>query len=107
MAKVKNQNQVTQNKVKYEDPRMGYLSTKNELVLKETTIRLNCIYPDAMNDVAVICEDQNGLYVTGKSYVNSLALDPYRNYKRNLAKVTKNETEYNIQCGINNFSVTI
>lgn len=91
---------VVQNKVKYDDPRMAYLSTRKELVIKETDLKLNQIYPSAMNDTAVICEDQNGLYITGKSYVEANVLDPYRHfeYKRNHITITKTDTEYNIEC---------
>lgn len=107
MAKSKNSNQVTQNKVKYDDPRMGYLSTRSELVLKVTDLRLSQIFPEAMNDTAVICEDQKGLYITGKSYVDANMLDPYRNYKRGSITINKSDTEYNIECGNNMFSITI
>ena len=102
-------NKVVQNKVKYDDPRMAYLSTKSELVLKETDLKLNQIYPPAMNDTAVICEDQNGLYVTGKSYVDANVLDPYRQpkYKRGLITVTKNDTEYTIEYNNNMYTITV
>lgn len=100
-------NKEVQTKIKYDDPRMAYLSTKKELVLKETELKLNQVYPNAMNDIAVICEDQNGLYVTGKSYVDSLMLDPYRNYNRKSITITKTDTEYNIESNNNMYSVTI
>jgi len=100
-------NKEVQNKIKYDDPRMAYLSTKKELVLKETELKLNQVYPNAMNDIAVICEDQNGLYITGKSYVDSLMLDPYRNYNRKSITITKTDTDYNIESNNNMYSVTI
>lgn len=104
MAKTKN-NVQQENKVKYDDPRMAYLSTKPELVVKETTIKLNQLYSNAFSDVAVICEDQKGLYVTGKSYVGSLMLDPYRQYNRNSITVTKTETGFDIETNNNVYSV--
>lgn len=92
--------------VKYSDPRMAFLSTKKEMVIKESTIPMNCIFgvvPCASSPV-VVCEDQLGYYLTNKNLIDVAILDPYRNYKRDQYTITKNEddtfkviTKYNVE----------
>ena len=92
-----NGNNVQNGQVKYSDPREAYLSTKSAMVLKELDYQLKDFFADAMKDKAVLAEDQRGLYITGKSYVDALTLDPYRQYNRNTLKITRNEAGVDIE----------
>ena len=97
MAKVKQTNSVQNVQVKYSDPREAYLSTKSEMVLKELDYQLKDFFENAMKDKAVLAEDQRGMYITGKSYINALTLDPYRQYNRNTLKITRTESRVDIE----------
>jgi hypothetical protein len=81
--------------IKYADPREAYLSTKKEMVVVENTgLKLSSIFTGVfLSDSAVIAEDQKGFYVTGKSYVGALTLDPYRSYENQRKKVNVVKTE--------------
>lgn len=80
--------------IKYDDPRMAFMSTKTDMVVQETDFTLNDILENGDNSKAVIAEDQNGLYVTAHSLVGSNLLDGYRMYKRDLVKVTKEDDKF-------------
>lgn len=72
---------------------ISYLGTKSDMVVKELDQKLKEIITDyAFNDKAVIAKDDIGLYVTGKSYVDALVLDPFRMYRKIV--VTENEGNY-------------
>ena len=81
--------------VKYDDPRMAYNSTKEDMVIKESTISMKTIFGDGIpteNTNIVVCEDHLGFYLTSKALVNVPILDPYRTYHRNNTyTITKNE----------------
>lgn len=55
---------------------------------------------NSLNEKAVVAEDETGLYVTGKSYVGALVLDPYRMYNRVVPEViTEGENiVYKVNC---------
>jgi hypothetical protein len=78
------------------DPRDAYLSTKSAMVVAESDIPLTNIYSNAIGGIAVIAEDAKGFYVTGKNYVDSPMMDPFRQYHRNMVTVEKSETSYDI-----------
>jgi hypothetical protein len=97
MGKPKNSKQATTTtNNKNADPRDAYLSTKAAMVVAESDIPLTNIYSNAIGGTAVIAEDARGLYVTGKSYVDSPMMDPFRQYHRNMVTVEKTETSYDI-----------
>ena len=81
--------------VKYEDPRMSYMSTKKELVVKESNIELGMVFEETAcgKSSVVVCEDHLGYYLTSKSYVDAPVLDPYRNYKRDQYQLIHNEDD--------------
>jgi hypothetical protein len=98
--------------IKYADPREAYLSTKKEMVVVENTnLKMSSFFTNALNDSVVIAEDQKGFYVTGKSYVNALTMDPYRSCAnaRNDVSVTKTDLGFDIMCNSTGtlFSVTV
>jgi hypothetical protein len=97
--------------VKYADPREAYLSTKKEMVVVENTgLKLSGIFSNSyLNDSAVIAEDQKGFYVTGKSYVGSSVLDPYRSYEetRKQVNVIKTETGFDIEIPAKNMMLSV
>lgn len=85
--------------VKYSDPRMAFLSTHTDMVIKESSnIKMKDIFGDDImckNAPAVLCEDQNGLYLTSKINIGVPYLDGYRMYRRNIYKIEKIENEDN------------
>lgn len=101
MAKTAKKEVVT-GQVKYSDPRMAYMSTKSEMVLKESqTIKIKDIFGEEVlgkNNPIVVCEDQNGLYLTSKENVGVNILDPYRMYRRNQYVITKENEDFVITC---------
>lgn len=107
MAKKKNSSAKNEGQVKYDDPRDAYLSTKKEMVIANTEYKLNMFFNSAMNDIAVIAEDKNGYYITGKSFIGANVLDPYRQFHRNEITVVKTETGFDIETDYNLYSVTI
>ena len=106
MGKPKKTGQVAKtagnNTVKYEDPRDAFLSTKSDMVVKETEFTCDRFFVGngATTETAVIAEDKNGFYITAKSFVNASVLDPYRQYRRDQVTVTKTETGFDIQSDI-------
>lgn len=101
------------NQVKYADPREAYFSTKKEMVVVENTgLKLSGIFSNAMamsSESAVIAEDQKGFYVTGKSYVDALTLDPYRSYDtvRKQVNVVKTESGFDIEIPETNMMLSV
>ena len=83
--------------VKYSDPRMGYMSTRSELVVKESAdVKMKDIFGEdilSKNSPAVVCEDQNGFYITSKDNVGVPLLDGYRMYRRDGYSITLVESE--------------
>ena len=77
--------------VKYDDPRDAYLSTKSHMVVAETDIPLKTFFETGGNTKAVIAEDKNGYYITGKNMIDSNLLDPFRQYHRGKVIITRNE----------------
>ena len=66
---------------------------KEDVIAELNDVRMNQVFPDCgFNDKAVVAKDNNGLYLTGKSYVNSGLLDPYKVYRR--IEVTEKDGEY-------------
>ena len=55
-------------------------------------INMKNLFDDAFNGKAVVCEDEKGLYITGKSFIDSHILDPYRMYHRRKPKVNSDGT---------------
>lgn len=107
MAKPKNTNQPENAQVKYADPRMSHSGTHTDFVKKESNIKFSEINSNPLtNDYIVVAEDQNGLYVTGKSYINSGILDPYRMYHRHEYIVNATNDTYTVKCVLDNKEVT-
>lgn len=96
MGKPKNSKPAATTSNKNIDPRDMYMSTKKAMVVAESDIPLTNIYSNAIGGTAVIAEDARGLYVTGKSYVDSPMMDPFRQYHRGMVTVEKTETSYDI-----------
>ena len=96
MGKPKNSKPAATTVNKNADPRDAYMSTKAAMVVAESDIPLTNIYSNAIGGTAVIAEDSKGLYVTGKSYVDSPMMDPFRQYHRNMVTVEKTESSYDI-----------
>lgn len=88
---------VVEGNVKYDDPRMAYMSTKKELVIKESeSLKMKDIFGEDIickNAPVVLCEDHIGFYVTSKVNVGVPTLDGYRMYRRNEYEIIKNEDE--------------
>jgi hypothetical protein len=96
--------------IKYGDPREAYLSTKNEmLVVENTNLNMSVLFDNSISEKAVIAEDQKGFYVTGKSYVGALTMDPYRscNNVRITVNVEKTETGFDITVPARNMLFSI
>lgn len=83
--------------VKYSDPRMAYSSTKPEMVIKESEyLKMVDIFGGDITGAyspVMVCEDHLGFYLTSKNYVGAPILDPYRNYRRDVYTITRNEDE--------------
>lgn len=71
-----------------------YLGTKKEDVVAEMEdVYMDQLFPErGSKEKAVIAKDKNGMYITGKSYVGSGLLDPYKLYCR--IEVTERDGEY-------------
>ena len=84
--------------VKYSDPRMAYVNTKSELVIKESDkLVMKDIFGENIlckNSPVILCEDQNGYYITSKDLVDALVMDAYRNFKRNIYTIRKEEDNF-------------
>ena len=107
MAKnVKNNNQGNKDsQVKYSDERMAYCSTKEPMIVKESEkIKSVDVFGDTCccNSPVVLCEDQNGLYLTNKSVIGYNYLDPYRMYKRDLYEILKEDESFKVRVKISN-----
>lgn len=78
-----NANNDSKNKV------LNFYGTKSEWVKAELNLRMCDIFGEnnAFKEVAVVAEDEKGLYITGKSFVDAPLLDPYRQYKRVVPEV--------------------
>ena len=82
--------------IKRTDPREEYMSTRQELVIADLSDRfkINFFFNGVdSTEGAVLCEDQNGYYITAKSYVNAPILDGFRQYKRDVLTITKFEND--------------
>lgn len=72
-----------------------FYGTKKEWVKHEfpyPEFNMNSLFNTGLNDRVVVCEDEKGLYITGKSYVGARSLDPYRMYKRRQPVVNEDGT---------------
>lgn len=72
---------------------VNFYGTKKEWVKAELNIRMCDIFGEdkAFKETAVVAEDEQGVYVTGKSYVGAPLLDPYRLYRRIVLEVITDE----------------
>jgi hypothetical protein len=88
---------VSEGNVKYDDPRMAYMSTKKEMIIKESeTLKMKDIFGEDIvckNAPVVLCEDHLGFYLTSKVNIDVPMLDGYRMYRRNDYTIVKNEDE--------------
>lgn len=68
---------------------VNFYGTKSEWVKAELDVRMCDIFgaDKAFKEKAVVAEDDNGLYITGKSYIDAPLLDPYRMYHRHQPNV--------------------
>ena len=65
----------------------SFYGTKPEWVKAELDLRMCDVFENASKEKVVVAEDENGLYITGKSYVGALLLDPNRMYHRVVPEV--------------------
>lgn len=97
MAKNFKKNEIDEGNVKYEDPRMAYMYTKKELVVKESNnLKMKDIFGEDIigkDYPIVLCEDHKGFYVTSKANVDCTLLDGYRMYRRTEYEIIKNEDD--------------
>lgn len=75
---------------------VNFYGTKAEWLKAELNMTMDDIFKNGFKEKAVVAEDENGLYVTGKSYVGALVLDPYRMYDRIVPEVSE-DGSYNIK----------
>ena len=95
MRKPKNNSTNNNDKVKYENEWDGHFGTKENMVLAVLEdLNMKDICNSEFSDKVVVAKDSNGLYATGKYYVNAPLLDPYRMYNR--IKVTEKDGSYSI-----------
>lgn len=66
---------------------VNFYGTKLEWVKAELDMYMCDIFENALKEKVVVAEDENGLYITSKSFVGSLLLDPYRQYNRIVPEV--------------------
>jgi hypothetical protein len=71
---------------------VNFYGTKPEWVKAELDLRMCDVFENAFKEKLVIAEDEQGLYVTGKSYVGAPLLDPYRLYHRLKPEVNEDGT---------------
>ncbi len=71
---------------------VNFYGTKSEWVKAELDLSIRDVFGIALNEKVVIAEDEQGLYVTGKSYVGAPLLDPYRMYNRLKPEVNEDGT---------------
>lgn len=96
MAKNKNNNNVSNDKVKYENEYDAHYGTKSNMIVATLdNINMKDIDENCFFDSVVIAKDSNGLYATGKSFVDAPILDPFRMYKRIHVKYTNGAYEIN------------
>lgn len=72
-----------------------YYGTKSEWVKYEfpyPDYNLKNVLGNGYNDKVVVCEDEQGLYITGKSYVDAKVLDPNRIYNRKTPTLQEDNT---------------
>lgn len=61
----------------------SFYGTKAEWVKAELEgVSYSSVFGTDLKDKVVVAEDEKGLYLTGKSYVGALVLDPHRINKR-------------------------
>lgn len=86
--------------VKYSDPRMAYMSTKKELVVKESdNLKMKDIFGEDVldrNSPVVVCEDHLGYYITSKAMIDVPLLDVHRMYTRKEYDITKEDDVFKI-----------
>ena len=70
---------------------INFYGTKTEWVKGDLNIKLNEVISSATAEQAIVAEDSEGLYVTGKSFAGAPVLDPYRLYNRVVPTATTNE----------------
>ena len=70
----------------------NFYGTNPEWVKAELDLRMCDICENAFKEKAVVAEDEQGLYVTGKSYVGAPLFDPYRCYNRIVPTVNEDGT---------------
>lgn len=61
---------------------VNFYGTKSEWVKATLDLRMCDVFENAFMEKIVVAEDDNGLYVTGESFVDAPLLDPYRLYHR-------------------------
>lgn len=88
---------ISEGNVKYDDPRMAYMSTKKEMIVKESeSLKMKDVFGEDImckNAPVMLCEDHIGLYITSKVNIDVPTLDGYRMYRRNEYKIIKNEDD--------------
>lgn len=97
----KKQTAVNVDKVKYDDPRDAFLSTKSEMVVCRTGYAMDFFYGNGEKSKAIIAEDKHGFYLTCESMLDANYMDPYRHDKRlgkdNDVVITKSESGFDIE----------
>lgn len=79
---------------------VNFYGTKGEWVKAELDVRMCDIFgSNAFKEKAIVAEDDNGLYITGKSFIDAPLLDPYRMYHRrqpNVETLDDGTTKYSV-----------
>ena len=92
MAKIKSSAPATHDTTKP----VELMGTSKDSVVKVLDKKIGEIFPNEINsnDIAVIAEDKEGMYVTGQSYVGTGLLDPFKVYRRRVVTKVGEQFEY-------------
>lgn len=76
-----------------EQPTENLGTRKEDIVAELKDVYMYQLFPEyGSNEQAVVAKDKNGMYITGKSWVGSGLLDPYKMYRRIV--VTEQDGKY-------------
>lgn len=61
----------------------AHYGTKSDMFVADVeNINMKDLFPNALGDKVIIAKDNEGMYLTGKAFVDAPSLDPYRLYRR-------------------------
>lgn len=81
---------------------VNFYGTKGEWVKAKLDVRMCDILgsDNAFKEPAIVAEDDQGLYITGKSFIDAPLLDPYRMYHR-LQPIVETMDDGNVKYSVN------